>query len=485
MDLQVGIDWLTNALYSYWLVYVLVGVGLWFTVRTGAVQVRLFPAMVRQIASSRADAAGGISSFQAFAVGLASRVGTGNIAGVAVALTLGGPGAIFWMWVVAAVGMATALVEATLAQVFKVRSQDGSYRGGPAYYIQRGLGSYRWGAVFAVLLVFTFGFAFNMVQANTIADTLSSSHDVPVAWSAVVLMVLAAPVLFGGVRRVARVAEVVLPLMAGAYLLLALVIVALNLPALPGVLSDILRGAFGLDSALAGTAGGLLAAVLNGTKRGLFSNEAGMGSAPNTAATATVSHPVKQGLVQSLGVFVDTMLVCSATAFIVLSAGPEVYVPGETGATAGAALTSQAVAHELGTWTTLPMTVLVFTFAFSSVLGNYSYAEINLTYLGIRGRALTALRTLVLAAVGIGSLLALTTVWAVADIAMALMATVNLVAIVLLSRWALGALADFRAARRAGTDDRFVGHGNPHLPGDVPGDVWAAGVRDGEPVAVP
>lgn len=484
MDLQVGIDWLTNALYSYWLVYVLVGVGLWFTVRTGAVQVRLFPAMVRQIASSRADAAGGISSFQAFAVGLASRVGTGNIAGVAVALTLGGPGAIFWMWVVAAVGMATALIEATLAQVFKVRSQDGSYRGGPAYYIQRGLGSYRWGAVFAVLLVFTFGFAFNMVQANTIADTLSSSHDVPVAWSAVVLMVLAAPVLFGGVRRVARVAEVVLPLMAGAYLLLALVIVALNLPALPGVLSDILRGAFGLDSALAGTAGGLLAAVLNGTKRGLFSNEAGMGSAPNTAATATVSHPVKQGLVQSLGVFVDTMLVCSATAFIVLSAGPEVYVPGETGATAGAGLTSQAVAHELGTWTTLPMTVLVFTFAFSSVLGNYSYAEINLTYLGIRGRALTALRTLVLAAVGIGSLLALTTVWAVADIAMALMATVNLVAIVLLSRWALGALADFRAARRAGTDDRFVGHGNPHLPGDVPGDVWAAGVRDGEPVAV-
>ncbi|UZN04586.1 alanine/glycine:cation symporter family protein [Cellulomonas sp. S1-8] len=483
MDLQVGIDWLTNALYSYWLVYVLVGVGLWFTVRTGFVQVRMFPAMIRQIASSREDAAGGISSFQAFAVGLASRVGTGNIAGVAVALTLGGPGAIFWMWVVAAVGMATALVEATLAQVFKVRADDGSYRGGPAYYIQRGLGSYRWGAVFAVLLVFTFGFAFNMVQANTIADTLSSSHDVPVAWSAVILMILAAPVLFGGVRRVARVAEVVLPLMAGAYLLLALVIVALNLSALPDVLSDILRGAFGLDSALAGTAGGILAAVLNGTKRGLFSNEAGMGSAPNTAATATVSHPLKQGLVQSLGVFVDTMLVCSATAFIVLSAGPEVYVPGETGANAGAALTSQAVAHELGTWTTFPMTVLVFTFAFSSVLGNYSYAEINLTYLGIRGRGVTALRTLVLAAVGVGSLLALTTVWAVADIAMALMATVNLVAILLLSRWALGALADFRAARRAGTDERFVGHGNPLLPGDVPGDVWAAGVRDGEPVA--
>ncbi|WP_136520657.1 alanine/glycine:cation symporter family protein [Cellulomonas telluris] len=477
--MQAVIDWLTDALYSYWLVYLLVGVGLWFTVRTGVVQVRLFPAMLRQVLSSRSDAEGGISSFQAFAVGLASRVGTGNIAGVAVALTLGGPGAIFWMWVVALVGMATAFVEATLAQVFKVRADDGSYRGGPAYYIERGLGSRRWGVVFALLLVFTFGFAFNMVQANTIAVTFEASHGVPVAWTAVVLVVLAAPVLFGGVRRVARVAELALPLMAGAYLLLALVVVLLNLGAVPDAFGQILRGAFGLDSALAGTAGGILAAVLNGTKRGLFSNEAGMGSAPNAAATATVSHPAKQGLIQSLGVFVDTILVCSATALLVLLAGPDVYVPGATGGPEGAALTSAAVAHELGGWTTWLMSVVVFTFAFSSVLGNYSYAEVNLTFLGIRGRALTALRTLVLAAVGLGSLLALTTVWALADIAMALMATVNLVAILLLSRWALGTLADYRAARAAGTDARFVGHGNALLPGDVPGDVWAPGVRDG------
>ncbi|QGQ19898.1 amino acid carrier protein [Cellulomonas sp. JZ18] len=477
--MQAVIDWLTDALYSYWLVYLLVGVGLWFTVRTGFVQVRLFPAMLRQVLSSRSDAQGGISSFQAFAVGLASRVGTGNIAGVAVALTLGGPGAIFWMWVVALVGMATAFVEATLAQVFKVRADDGSYRGGPAYYIERGLGSRRWGVVFALLLVFTFGFAFNMVQANTIAVTFEASHGVPVAWTAVVLVVLAAPVLFGGVRRVARVAEVALPLMAGAYLLLALVVVLLNLGAVPDAFGQILRGAFGLDSALAGTAGGILAAVLNGTKRGLFSNEAGMGSAPNAAATATVSHPAKQGLIQSLGVFVDTILVCSATALLVLLAGPEVYVPGATGGAEGAALTSAAVAHELGGWTTWLMSVVVFTFAFSSVLGNYSYAEVNLTFLGIRGRALTALRTLVLAAVGLGSLLALTTVWSLADIAMALMATVNLVAILLLSRWALGTLADYRAARAAGADARFVGHGNALLPGDVPGDVWAPGVRDG------
>lgn len=481
MDLQAALDQVSNTLYTYWLVYVLVGVGLWFTIRTGAVQVRLFPAMLREVAGSRTGAEGGISSFQAFAVGLASRVGTGNIAGVAVALTLGGPGAIFWMWVVAAVGMATALVEATLAQVFKVRAPDGSYRGGPAYYIQRGLGSRRWGVVFALLLIFTFGFAFNMVQANTIAHTFEASHGIPVGWTAVALMVLAAPVLFGGVRRVARVAEWMVPLMAGAYLLLAVVIVAMNLTQLPDVVSTVVRGAFGLDTALAGTAGGILAAVLNGAKRGLFSNEAGMGSAPNTAATATVSHPVKQGLVQSLGVFVDTMLVCSATAFIVLSAGPDVYVPGSTDQSAGAALTSDAVAHELGAWTTLPMTLLVFVFAFSSVLGNYAYAEVNLTFLGVRGSALNALRTLVLAAVGIGSLAALTTVWVVADIAMALMATVNLVAILLLSRWAVGALADYRRGRAAGTDERFVGHGNPLLPGDVPGDVWAPAARDRDP----
>ncbi|MEV7972305.1 alanine/glycine:cation symporter family protein [Cellulomonas sp. NPDC089187] len=481
MDLQAVLDRVTDTLYTHWLIYVLVGVGLWFTVRTGAAQIRMFPAMLRQLASSRSGAQGGISSFQAFAIGLASRVGTGNIAGVAVALTLGGPGAVFWMWVVAAVGMATALVEATLAQVFKVRDPDGSYRGGPAYYIERGLGSRRWGIVFAVLLVFTFGFAFNMVQANTIAGTLGSAHGVPVGWTAVLLVLLAAPVLFGGLRRVARVAEVMLPLMAGAYLLLAAVIVLLNVTSIPDVLGQIVRGAFGLDTALAGTAGGILAAVLNGARRGLFSNEAGMGSAPNTAATATVTHPVKQGLVQSLGVFVDTMLVCTATAFIVLSAGPEVFVPGRTEQSAGAVLTTDAVVHELGGWTSALMTVIVFVFAFSSVLGNYAYAEVNLVFLRVRGRGLTLVRAGVLIAVALGSLAALNTVWAIADIAMALMATVNLVAILLLSRWALGTLADYRRSRAAGGDERFIGHGNPLLPADVPGDIWAPDAQDGPP----
>ena len=307
------IDPISKVLYTYVLVYVLVAAGIYFTFRTSAVQFRYFGRMLKQLGNSRAGA-GGISSFQAFCVGLASRVGTGNIAGVAIALTVGGPGAIFWMWVVALLGMATALVEATLGQIFKVRAPDGTFRGGPAFYIQRGLGSRPGGVIFAVLLVFTFGFAFNMVQANAIADVLNASHNVEVRYTTIGLVVLAAPILFGGVRRVAKVAEVVLPLMALAYVALALVIIVMNIGALPRAITEIVGGAFGMQQMAGGFTGGIAAAMLNGVKRGLFSNEAGMGSAPNVAATATVSHPIKQGLIQSLGVFVDTFIICTATA---------------------------------------------------------------------------------------------------------------------------------------------------------------------------
>ncbi|WP_324649911.1 alanine/glycine:cation symporter family protein [Georgenia sp. H159] len=466
----------SNGLYSYLLIYLLVGTGVYFTVRTRAVQARLFTRMVSVIARSRSDSHGGISSFQAFAIGISSRVGTGNIAGVALALTLGGPGAIFWMWVVAVVGMATAFIEATLAQMYKVRWRDGTFRGGPAFYIQRGLGSRAWGAVFAVLLIFVFGFAFEMVQANTIAATLGAAHDVPVWVSAALLLLLTAPIVFGGIRRVARVAELLAPLMAAIYVLLALLVIVLNIGALPDVVGMIVRGAFGLDEALAGTGGGLLAAVLNGARRGLFSNEAGMGSAPNAAATATVKHPVQQGLIQSLGVFVDTILVCSATAFIILMAGPAIYTPGETTEEQGAALTQLAVADSLGTWTTLPMTVLIFVFAYSSILGNFTYAEVNVDFLTRRRWAPFALRTLVVLAVLVGALAELTTVWTIADIAMGLMALVNLVAIILLGRWALAALRDYEQFRGKELQG-FLGRGNPLLPADLPGDIWVSRER--------
>ncbi|WP_243697580.1 alanine/glycine:cation symporter family protein [Geodermatophilus obscurus] len=464
------IDPVSNVLWSYVLIYVLLGVGLYFGIRTRFVQVRMFGRMVRQIASSRSGSEGGISSFQAFCVGLASRVGTGNIAGVAIALTLGGPGAIFWMWVVALVGMATALIEATLAQIFKIPAGDGSFRGGPAFYIERGLGSRRGGILFAVLLIFTFGVAFNMVQANTISDVLATGHGVGEWWSAAALMILTAAVVFGGVRRIARVAEFMLPAMALAYVLLAAVIIALNVTQVGTVLGQIFSAAFGVGEAAAGITGGIAAALLNGAKRGLFSNEAGMGSAPNAAATATTSHPVKQGLIQSLGVFVDTIIVCSATAFIILFAGSAVYRPGET--TEGASLTQAAVAHELGSGLNWVMTVLIFVFAFSSVLGNYSYAEVNMTFLRARPIALTVFRALVVAVVGAGALLELATVWALADVAMGFMALVNLVALVLLGRWALGALRDFERQTRAGQDPVFRSTGNKDLPRDLHDSVW-------------
>lgn len=257
------IDFLADRLYSVFLIYLLIGVGLYFTVRTKFVQVRLLPSMFKAIGGSRSNAEGGISAFQAFCVGLASRVGTGNIAGVAIAITLGGPGAIFWMWLVAVVGMATAFIEATLAQMYKVRNPDGSFRGGPAYYIQLGLGSRRWGIVFACLLIFAFGFAFNMVQANTITESFSSTMNIDAGWIAVFLVVLSAPILFGGVRRIARVAEYLLPVMALVYVLLALVIVAMNIGEIPTVFGQIVSSAFGLNEAIGGTTGGILAAMLN------------------------------------------------------------------------------------------------------------------------------------------------------------------------------------------------------------------------------
>ena len=449
------IDPVSHFLWTYVLIYVLLGAGLYFSFKTRFVQFRLFGRMVAMLRHSREDAEGGISSFQAFAIGLASRVGTGNITGVAIALTLGGPGAIFWMWIVALIGMATAFVEATLAQIFKVRSPDGSFRGGPAYYIQRGLHSHKGGVLFAVLLIFTFGVAFEMVQANTIADVLVNAHTVDIHVTAIILMILAAPVLFGGVRRIARVSEIVLPIMAIAYVVMALVIVLLNITQLGHVLWQIVGSAFGIDSALGGFAGGISAALLNGTKRGLFSNEAGMGSAPNTAATATTPHPVNQGLVQSLGVFVDSIIVCSSTAFMILMAGPEVYDPATTTSAAGATLTREAVVHEFGSWGGWLMTVMIIVFGFSSVLGNYAYAEINLFFLGAKEWVMNVFRVVVLASIGLGSIIALTVVWDIADIAMGLMALVNLVAIVLLGRWAFASLRDWEQQRAKGLDPVF------------------------------
>ncbi|MGO8849486.1 alanine/glycine:cation symporter family protein [Mycobacterium sp.] len=469
------VDPLSNVLNTHVLVYLLIGVGVYFTVRTRFIQVRYFGRMLRQIRRSHRHE-GGISSFQAFCVGLASRVGTGNIAGVAIALTLGGPGAIFWMWVVAAVGMATAVVEATLAQMFKVRSGDGSFRGGPAFYIQRGLRSRAGGVFFSVLLVLTFSTAFNMVETNAISGVLKSSHGVGIGWTTVGLAVLAAPVLFGGVRRVAKFAEMVVPLVAVVYALLALAIVAANVTALPAVIEEIIGGAFGIRQMAGGFAGGIATAMLTGVKRGLFACEAGMGSSPNIAGSATVSHPVEQGLIQSFAVFVDTMVICTATAVIVLMSGPAVYDPAHTGSVAGASLTESAIAAGLGSWTTALMTAVVFVFGFASVLSNYVVAEANLFFLGGRRLATNMLKVVTLLAIMVGAMSTLTLVWALADLTMALMAIVNLVAICLLGKWAFAALRDFHHQAARGERPVFVA-GEADLPGVLGGDVWEAPER--------
>lgn len=473
--MNVALGHISDFLYTYVLVGLLMAAGVYFTIRTRAVQFRLFGNMISTIMKSRTVEGEGISSFQAFAVGIASRVGTGNIVGVAIALTVGGPGAIFWMWVVALLGMATAFVESTLAQMFKVRGSDGSFRGGPAYYIHKGLGSRTWGVVFAVLLVFTFGFAFNMVQANTIANVFGSAFSLPTWGTALVLVGLCAPIILGGIRPVARATEIIAPLMALVYVLTAVVIILLNLTEIPTVFAMIFEDAFGFWSAAGGLTGGMSAALMNGVKRGLFSNEAGMGSAPNAAATATISHPAQQGLIQSLGVFVDTIVVCSATAFICIVGG--VFQAGVTDSNAAATLTQDSIVNQLGGWATIPVALIVFVFAYSSILGNFTYAEVNMDFIQGIGKSNMVLRVLVVVAVAAGSMWAFTTVWALADIAMGGMALVNLVAIFIMGGWAFSALRDYEgqcADVKSGKakDYMFSGVSNPDLPRDIPDSVW-------------
>ena len=464
-DVEATLNLIDDRFYAYGLSALLVAAGLYFTVRTRGVQLRHLGTMIRSITGSRSGAQGGISSFQAFAVGLAARVGIGNVAGVALAIVFGGPGALFWMWVVALIGMATAFVESTLAQIFKERGRDFTFQGGPAYYIKNGLGSRAWGSVFAGMCIVSVGVTVVMVQTNSLAGVINATVPEVAPWMVgVALVLLTAPIVLGGLKSVARVTEVVAPLMALAYVLVALVVLLINIGELPRVLSQIVHGAFGVDQALFGTAGGITAAVLNGVRRGLFSNEAGLGTVPNAAGTATVAHPVRQGLIQSFGVFVDTILVCTATGLIILL----------TTDTYRAVLTQQAVVEHLGEWTTWPMVVLIFVLVFSTVLGCYSYSQVNVNFLGGERRAEQLFGVVLTAATFAGTVLTLPIVWALTDIALGLLGVLNLVVIVRLTPWAIGALRDFEDQIALGEDPVFVGHSNPHLPGDVLEGIWEA-----------
>lgn len=463
------IGFLNDIFWGYVLIYGLLAVGIYFTLRLGLLQFLHFGEMWRCVRGSGATDRDGISPFQALSVSLASRVGTGNIAGVAVALTLGGPGAIFWMWMVALVGMATAYAESTLAQLYKVHGADGMYRGGPAFYISRGLGLPWLAGLFAVALIISFGLVFNAVQANSIAQAVEGAFGIDAMLVGGGVAILSGVIIFGGIPQIARTAQLVVPIMAGLYLLAAVIVLVMHLPQVPGILLGIIRSAFGLQEAVGGVAGGVMAAMMNGIRRGLFSNEAGMGSAPNIAAVAIPNphHPASQGFVQALGVFIDTILVCTATAVMILLAN---VIPSDE--LTGANLTQAALSDHFGPFGQVFIAVAIFFFAFTSIIGNYSYAENSIVFLGAGKPGIMILRLAALAMVVWGSLQAVTTVFDFADASMGLMATINLIAIVLLSGTVAKVTRDYLSQRRAGIEPQFHIAKHPGIAPGVNRDIW-------------
>ncbi len=430
------LDLLNDLLWSKVLIVTLVGLGLFFTLRSSVVQLRYFGDMFKIFASATKRKEGQLSSFQALMLSVAGRVGAGNIAGVAVAIMLGGPGAVFWMWVVALLGMATSYFECSLAQLYKRRNADGTYRGGPAYYIQHGLGQ-RWMAVlFSVLLLVTFGFGFNALQSFTVASSLQDAFGVPTIASGVVLAAIMALIVFGGIKRIASMADVLVPIMAVSYIGMALFVVGSNISEVPATLALIVKSAFGLEEAFAGSVG---AAILMGVKRGLFSNEAGLGSAPNVAAVAEVPHPAAQGIVQSLSVFIDTILVCTSTALIILLSG--VYQPGTE--MAGVVLTQTALAALVGEWGRIFVSLALLLFVFTTLVYNYYLGENALGFFSQKPALVKVYRALVIALVLWGSVQDLSTVFAFADVTMGLLALVNLVALALLYKTVLRLMRDY------------------------------------------
>ena len=450
-----------NAPMATVMVLVLSAAGLWFTIKTKGVQFTMIGEMFRLL--FKADkgklntAEKRVSAFEAFMVSLASRVGTGNLAGVATAIVIGGPGAIFWMWVMALIGSVNTFVECTLAQLFKSKAKD-SFIGGPAFYITKGLKK-RWLAViFAVAILAQFGLTNNMVQANTISSAFTEAFSIPPMVMALALSALALAVVFGGIQRIAKVCSYIVPFMALTYLGIAVWVLAVNITVLPEVLGLIVRSAFGFEQAAGGMVG---TAILMGFKRGIFSNEAGEGSAPNAAATADVSHPIKQGLIQTLGVFTDTLVVCTCTALIIMCSG--LYNCGAN----GIELTQVAMTYHIGPAGKYIGAVCILFFAFSSVIGNYYYGECNLTFLcngsEYTKAAIQIYRLLLGILIFLGSLMTIEVVWALVDFFMVIMTVVNLTSIFLLGKYAIRLLDDYKAQLRQGKDPEYHSSTMPEI----------------------
>ena len=454
---------LNDFIWTYICIGLLVFCALFFTIRLKGLQFTMIRDMVRMLFSGEDEPRQGqdvqsqahkrITPFQAFAVALSSRVGTGNLAGVASAIAIGGPGAVFWMWVMALLGSATAFVESTLAQLYKRRGEDAFY-GGPAYYMEHGLHRRWMGVLFAVLITVTFGMANQLVQSNTLCDILSDTFQVDIHWVGIVLTILTLAVIFGGIQRISHFAALCVPFMAVGYLVISLVVIGMNISLLPDVVSLIIKSAFGIEQAAGGIVG---AAILQGVKRGLFSNEAGEGSAPNAAAIATTSHPVKQGLLQALGVFTDTLVICTCTAFIILLSG--IYDNGSD----GIILTTQALESEIGSMGRWFITAAIFLFAYSTIIANYFYGETNIRFITAdRGKgprsqrqAILSFRVITCVVILAGAFMTLQTAFTLVDIVMGLMTITNLIAILLLFPKVRILFDDYLQQRNAGKDPRF------------------------------
>ena len=465
-ELTSSVDAVQNWMWSNFLYYALIAAGLYITIRTRGVQWRSIKEMIRVLGdpvAREADGKKSISSFRAFTVSAASRVGTGTVAGVALAIAMGGPGAVFWMWVIAAVGAASAFAESLLGQLYKERGKD-SYIGGPAYYMKRGLNARWMGYIFVAFIVITYAFVFVAVQTNAVVDATANSFNIDVSGTnsmgfritiGLIMVALTAAIIFGGIRAISSVTEWLVPIMAVLYLLLGLLVVLLNITEVPNMLLMIFQGAFGIKEFVTG---GTMGAVIWGMKRGLLTNEAGMGTAPNAGATATISHPAKQGYVQTLGVYFDTMMACTVTAFIVLLSNPAY---GDK--SRGASLTQSALAMQLGDWAVHFLTIAIFMFAFSTVIGNYYYGESNMRFVTGNKVVLTIFRVLVLVFVFFGAISSLDLVWTTADMLNAGMVIVNLTAVLLLTPKVVAVLKNYEAQRKAGLEPIFKASDMPEI----------------------
>jgi len=473
--LEAFVNYLNGIIWSSALIYLCLGTGLYFSLRTRFLQVRHFGHMLKIMREGKSSEAG-VSSFQALTMSLSGRVGTGNIAGVATAIAIGGPGAVFWMWTVAFLGASTAYIEATLAQIYKELDDNGSYRGGPAYYIEKAMGQKWYAWTFAVATIIAMGFCLPGIQANSIVAAMNNAWEIPALGTASVLAIGLALIVIGGVKRIAHFAQVVVPLMAAGYILIAFTVVFLNIDMVPTVTKLIINSAFGLDAGYGAIIG---MAVAWGVKRGVYSNEAGQGSGPHPAAAAEVSHPAKQGLVQAFSVYVDTLLICSATAFMILLTGlynvegadGTFLYQGLPGVDVGPAYVQAAFDTVLPGFGSSVLAIALLFFAFTTIVAYYYIAETNVMFINRkvhRPWLANLLKVLVLTSVMYGGLKSADLAWALGDVGVGLMAWLNIVAILILQRPALVALKDYEKQLDAGVDPQF----DPQNLGIEKADFW-------------